>query len=106
MVFADRDLAAVQASAGHTPVTRIPLAVDVPGRPLAPEGSGQPTVLFVGGFAHPPNVDAARWLATSIFPRVLQQVPEARLELVGHQPGDEILALAGDRCPCTGRCPT
>jgi len=105
VVFADRDLTAVRPSAGHTTVTRIPLAVDVPRRPLAPEGSGQPTVLFVGGFAHPPNVDAARWLATSIFPRVLQGVPEARLELVGHEPGDEILALAGDRVSVHGSVP-
>jgi glycosyltransferase involved in cell wall biosynthesis len=105
VVFADRDLAAVQASAGHTPVTRIPLAVDVPGRPLAPEGSGQPTILFVGGFGHPPNADAARWLAASIFPRVLQRVPEARLELVGNEPGDEVLALASNRVSVHGSVP-
>jgi glycosyltransferase involved in cell wall biosynthesis len=105
VVFTDRDLAAVQASAGQTPVMRIPLAVDLPGRPLAPEGSGPPTLLFVGGFNHPPNVDAARWLARSIFPRVLQRVPEARLELVGHEPGDEILALAGDRVSVHGSVP-
>ena len=105
VVFADRDLAAVQPSAGDTPVTRIPLAVDVPGWPLAPEGSGAPTVLFVGGFAHPPNVDAAHWLAASIFPRVLQRVPDARLELVGHEPGDGILALAGGRVSVHGSVP-
>src|SRR6185437_10214292 len=105
VVFADRDLAAVQASAGHTPVTRIPLAVDVPDRPLAPEGSGQPTILFVGGFAHPPNADAARWLAASIFPRVVQRVPDARLELVGNEPGDGILALGGGRVSVHGSVP-
>jgi polysaccharide biosynthesis protein PslH len=105
VVFADRDLAGVQSSAGRTPVTRIPLAVDVPGRPLAPEGSGPPTVLFVGGFAHPPNVDAARWVAASIFPRVLERVPEARLDLVGHEADDEILALAGARVSVHGSVP-
>ena len=50
-------------------------------------------------------MDAARWLAASIFPRVLQRVPEARLELVGHEPGDEILALAGDRVSVHGSVP-
>ena len=95
VVFADRDLAAVRPSAGETPVTRIPLAVDVPSRPLAPDGSGPPTIVFIGSFGHPPNVDAARWLADSIFPRVVRRVPEARLELVGNEPGDEILALEG-----------
>jgi glycosyltransferase involved in cell wall biosynthesis len=105
VVFADRDLAAVRPSTNQTPVMRIPLAVDVPGRPLAPEGSGPPTVLFVGGFAHPPNVDAAHWLAASIFPRVLQRVPDARLELVGNEPGDGILALGGGRVSVHGSVP-
>jgi polysaccharide biosynthesis protein PslH len=95
VVFADRDLAPVRASAGRTPVTRISLAVEVPERPLAPEGSGEPTVVFVGGFGHPPNVDAARWLAESIFPRVAREVPGARLELVGNAPGPEVVALEG-----------
>ena len=105
VTFADRDLAAVLASAGQTPVLRIPLAVDLPARPLAPTGLGDPTLLFVGGFLHPPNADAARWLATAIFPRVLGQVPEARLELVGQEPGEEILALAGDRVSVHGSVP-
>jgi glycosyltransferase involved in cell wall biosynthesis len=105
VVFADRDLAAVRPSAGSTPVTRIPLAVEVPAQPLAPEGSGQPTVVFVGGFGHPPNVDAAHWLADSIFPRVAREVPEARLELVGNAPGEEILALEGDGVSVHGSVP-
>ncbi len=105
VVFADRDLAAVRPSAGETPVTRISLAVEVPARPLAPGGSGQPTVVFVGSFGHPPNVDAARWFASSIFPRVAQRVPEARLELVGNEPGDEILALEGNEVSVYGSVP-
>jgi polysaccharide biosynthesis protein PslH len=95
VVFAERDLAAVEPTAGGAALVRIPLAVEVPGRPLNPEGSGPPTILFIGGFAHPPNVDAALWLARAIFPRVLQRVPEARLDIVGHEPGDEIRAVAG-----------
>jgi hypothetical protein len=35
------------------------------------------------------------WLATSIFPRVLERVPDACLDIVGHEPGEEIRALAG-----------
>jgi glycosyltransferase involved in cell wall biosynthesis len=94
VVFAERDLAAVEPSAGRTPLVRIPLAVDVPPRPLDPVGTG-PTVLFVGGFAHHPNVDAARWIAGAIFPRLLDRVPEARLDIVGHAPTDQIRRLGG-----------
>jgi glycosyltransferase involved in cell wall biosynthesis len=95
VVFAERDLAAVEPTAGAAALVRIPLAVEVPSRPLNPQGSDPPTILFVGGFAHPPNVDAALWLGRTVFPRVLDRVPEARLDVVGHEPGDEIRALAG-----------
>jgi len=95
VVFAERDVAAVEPTAGGTPVVRISLAVDVPERPLDPEGSEPPRIVFVGGFAHPPNVDAAVWLATRVFPRVLERVPAARLDLVGQEPVAEVRALAG-----------
>ena len=95
VVFAERDLEAVRPTAGAAIVTRVPLAVDVPERPLDPVGSEPPTIVFVGSFGHPPNVDAAIWLAGTIFPRVVALVPEARLELVGHAPGDAVRALAG-----------
>jgi glycosyltransferase involved in cell wall biosynthesis len=96
VAFAERDLAAVEPTAGAAALVRIPLAVEVPSRPLDPHGSDPPTILFIGGFAHPPNVDAALWLGKTVFPRVLERVPEARLDIVGHKPGDEIRALAGD----------
>jgi polysaccharide biosynthesis protein PslH len=95
VVFAERDVAAIQPSARGTPIVRIPLAVELPPEPLDPLGTEPPTLLFVGGFAHPPNVDAAVWLATTIFPRVLERVAEARLDVVGHEPGGEVQALAG-----------
>jgi GT2 family glycosyltransferase/glycosyltransferase involved in cell wall biosynthesis len=62
-----------------------------PHRPGAP-----PQLLFVAGFAHHPNVDAAIWLAKEIFPRVRAAVPEATLNLVGSHPADSVLALGGD----------
>jgi glycosyltransferase involved in cell wall biosynthesis len=94
VVFAERDLAAVGTSSGQASLVRIPLAVDIPARPLDPHGSDPPTILFVGGFAHPPNVDAALWLGESIFPRVLERARAARLDLVGHEPNAEIRGLA------------
>jgi glycosyltransferase involved in cell wall biosynthesis len=94
VVFAERDRAEVAPTAGHAEVVRIPLAVEVPLRALDAQGVDPPTILFVGGFAHPPNVDAAVWLGSSIFPRVLESVPDARLDVVGHEPGDEVRALA------------
>ena len=52
-------------------------------------------VLFVGGFGHPPNVDAATWLAREIWPAVREAEPGAQLRIVGANPPDAVRALAG-----------
>lgn len=51
-------------------------------------------VLFVAGFAHPPNEDAALWLAREIMPELRTLVPEARLAIVGSAPTDAVRGLA------------
>jgi GT2 family glycosyltransferase/glycosyltransferase involved in cell wall biosynthesis len=69
-------------------------------RPTSPTpGRG---LLFVAGFGHPPNVDAAAWLVREIMPRVWAEEPSARLKLVGSKPTDEVRALAGERVEVTG----
>jgi len=63
------------------------------------------TILFVGNFIHPPNVDAAKWLAGQIFPRVRARHPEAVLQLVGDSPPASIRGITGPRVVITGRVP-
>ena len=58
--------------------------------------------LFVGNFGHPPNVDAALRLVGSIFPRILHQLPNAMLAIVGADPPRELLEAASDRVTVTG----
>jgi glycosyltransferase involved in cell wall biosynthesis len=64
--------------------------------------AGRDGILFVAGFAHPPNVDAAQWLVREIMPLVWREEPRARVALVGANPTGEVLALAGDRVEVTG----
>lgn len=59
-------------------------------------------ILFVAGFGHPPNVDAARWLVEEILPRVRARIPQIRLSLVGSNPTEEVKALAADGVDVTG----
>lgn len=65
-------------------------------------GRRRDELIFVAGFGHPPNVDAAKWLATDIFPQVLAEVPTAKLLLVGSNPTDEVKQLAGPAIAVTG----
>jgi GT2 family glycosyltransferase/glycosyltransferase involved in cell wall biosynthesis len=62
-------------------------------------------VVFVGGFPHTPNVDAALYIANEIMPQVWERRPDVRLVLVGYAPPAEILALAGSRVVVTGQVP-
>ena len=59
-------------------------------------------VLFVAGFAHPPNVDAAIWLHRDVMPLVHARRPDVRLYLVGSNPTDAVKSLADDRTEVTG----
>ncbi|WP_213779813.1 glycosyltransferase [Caballeronia sp. dw_276] len=59
-------------------------------------------LLFVAGFGHPPNVDAAVWLVTEILPLIRQRFPTIHLTLVGSNPTAKVLELASDTIDVTG----
>ena len=68
----------------------IPNAVAVPntyGRPERSLGrrevSTPPTILFQGSLHYPPNIDAVRWLLDDVAPRLWEELPGARIRLVG-----------------------
>ena len=52
-------------------------------------------ILFVAGFQHPPNEDAARWFVAEMLPLVLQRMPDARLLIAGSRPTANVAGLAG-----------
>ncbi len=60
-------------------------------------------ILFVAGFGHPPNVDAAAWLASDVMKLIWEQVPDATLSLVGANPTEAVRSLAGARVEVRGR---
>ena len=66
---------------------------------------GLSDIVFVGGFPHIPNVDAALFIANDIMPIVWKEQPQVRLVLVGYAPPPEVLALAGPRILVTGQVP-
>ena len=59
-------------------------------------------VLFVAGFAHPPNVDAALWLHDEVMPLVHARRPGVVLRLAGSNPTEAVRALADSRTEVTG----
>jgi glycosyltransferase involved in cell wall biosynthesis len=62
-------------------------------------------LLFVGGFQHPPNVDAAQFLVSEVMPLVWERVPRAQLWIAGSDPPAEVLQLQGGRISVLGYVP-
>jgi glycosyltransferase involved in cell wall biosynthesis len=105
VVFTERDRQAVERLGTGTPIRQIPLGTPVPETPLDPLGGSPPGVLFVGNFAHPPNVDAARWLAAELFPAVRRSCAEAHLTIVGPGPPPDLAAIGPENAAVTGEVP-
>ncbi len=54
-------------------------------------GCGKPfadrqDLVFIGGFGHPPNADAVRWIAKDILPNLREQWPQVRIHVLGDIP--------------------
>ncbi|MGO4808096.1 glycosyltransferase [Cupriavidus sp. 2MCAB6] len=69
---------------------------------VKPTPQGRSGILFVAGFGHPPNVDAAKWLVQDIMPLIRARVPGTHLWLVGSNPTPEVQRLATDDITVTG----
>ena len=54
-------------------------------------------LLFIGGYNHPPNVDAVIWLCKEIMPFIWKDSPEIKAVLLGSNPPQEVLSLVDDR---------
>ncbi len=53
-------------------------------------------IIFVAGFGHPPNEDAAIWFVSEILPLIRADVPATRLSIIGSNPTERVRALAGE----------
>ncbi len=59
--------------------------------------AGTSDILFVGGFNHPPNVDAICWFVGEVLPLVRQARPEIRLHIVGSNPTEAVQDLQAEK---------
>ena len=59
-------------------------------------------IMFVGGFVHAPNRDAAIWLVKDILPMLRERGIKDKVYLVGSNPTEEILTLQNEDVIVTG----
>jgi GT2 family glycosyltransferase len=99
---------AADATLVVSPVEQAVLAQDAPGVRVhvlsnihRATGSRRPfaerkDLFFVGGYQHPPNIDAAQWFVGSIWPRIRAHLPDLRFHLIGSKAPESVRALAGN----------
>lgn len=91
---ADAELRSTRAS---RPVRYVPTFALGPGREPSHtlDGSKEDlSVLFLGALDVRTNVDACEWFAKEVWPRVLNQAPNAVWKVVGRAPSQDIVSLA------------
>jgi polysaccharide biosynthesis protein PslH len=88
-------------------ITVVPTGVDL--EQYKPDFSNEPAspiVMFVGAMDWEPNIDAMEYFCRQIWPAVLARVPDAKLRIVGRNPGERVRALSASSIEITGRVPS
>ncbi|MGD0283912.1 MAG: glycosyltransferase [Dissulfurispiraceae bacterium] len=85
----------------------IPNGVDADYFSPTDQGVEPETIVFHGSMCFPPNIEAATWFITKVWPGLRDRHPKARYLVVGTDPAEQILAAAlGDnRIVVTGSVP-
>jgi GT2 family glycosyltransferase len=101
-------IAAADATLVVSPVEKTVLAKAAPGARVhvisnvhEVVGSRRPfaerkDIFFVGGYQHPPNIDAAQWFVGSVWPLIRRELPEVEFHLIGSKAPEQVRALAGN----------
>lgn len=85
------------------PIRSIPIFTYEPlDETFRPNMAEKKDLLFVGGFNHPPNIDAVVWFAAEVFPAIRNRYPDIHWYVVGSNPPEEIISLADEHIIITG----
>jgi GT2 family glycosyltransferase len=74
--------------------------VDVPGSNTP--FSLRKDLLFIGGFQHPPNIDAVLFFLKEIYPLITAHLGDAKFYIIGDKAPPEIVALANENIIVAG----
>lgn len=62
-------------------------------------------MLFIGGYKHPPNVDAVDWMVEHIWPRIEKELPGVNLRICGSSMPERFQSYASDSIIIQGFVP-
>jgi GT2 family glycosyltransferase/SAM-dependent methyltransferase/glycosyltransferase involved in cell wall biosynthesis len=100
IVVSDRERKQVERDVPDAKVMVVPTVHEVEPHVTPPENRSG--ILFVGGFEHVPNVDAAIRLVRDVMPAVWSELRDVRVTIVGSDPPPEVQELASALVDVTG----
>lgn len=75
-------------------------AIDVPETSVG--FTARSDLCFIGGYQHPPNVDAVEHFVSDIFPHIRKALPDVHFYAIGSNPPERLRALEGNGVTVTG----
>src|SRR5690606_26151497 len=70
--------------------------------PERPGYAAREGILFVGGFRHPPNIDAINWYAREVLPHLRHLLPEVVTKVIGSNMPESLRTLASEQLELLG----
>ena len=92
--ISDEDAAKFKEYHAELKVKTIPFGVDLADYPVEPYRDGETTEFFhLGSMDWAPNEEGVRWLVENIWPKVVANEPNARLNLAGNRMPEDLMDL-------------
>lgn len=92
VVVSPAEVPILQAELPEVPITVFPVLY----APILPVDRGfndRRHLFFIGGFGHPPNVDAVQWFAREVWPIVREALPDVEFHILGAEAPPSVVAL-------------
>lgn len=105
VAMSEVDLELLRRLTGHPSIVVAPNGVATEHyRPIGTPSEDK-RIVFAATMNHPPNRDGILYFAREIWPLIQASEPEARLDIVGSHPPEDVRALRGDHVRVTGFVP-
>ncbi len=92
-VVTERERQWMRICAGHNRIHVVPNGVDLDYFRPSTCDVPAPRIVFWGRLDFPPNIDALRWFAQNVWPKLREAAPDAILTVIGAYPTEEVQRL-------------
>jgi glycosyltransferase involved in cell wall biosynthesis len=74
-------------------------------QPLPRPWAARRGLVFIGGYEHPPNVDAVNWFVKEVLPLIVRELPDVQFQMLGSKPPESLRELVSEHVKLVGYVP-